>query len=171
MTAPTAPPLAVRCAHDASRVAASRSLSGTDPAHPADPAQRRRAPRVRTLLRATVACEGEPGHEAIVRDVSPGGMCIASRAVSVEEGDLITVALPGAGDLEARVRWCGDGEFGVQITSGLNPLLLAPARARSPRPAPQLATPGAVRRWLGGWRDAFGGASHDASATDDAKPA
>jgi hypothetical protein len=153
----------------------SRSHSSGEATFPdmTDPASLRRAPRVSTLIRATIAREGEPGHEAIVRDVSPGGLCIASRAVSVEEGDLITVALPGSSGLEARVCWIGDGEFGVQITSGLNAVMMQPVRSAAPEPA----CPTAMRRWLSGWRDAFGGKPPVARDTEaeqdieqDAKP-
>lgn len=74
-----------------------------------------RSPRVRTLIRAVIGAAGEPGQEVIVRNVSPGGMCIASRTLLPSCGDTLHVALPGQGDLQAQVRWVGDGEFGIQL--------------------------------------------------------
>ncbi len=35
-------------------------------------------------------------------------------------GETLQVALPGQGDLQAQVRWVGDGEFGIQLMSGLD---------------------------------------------------
>ena len=133
MSDPVSSPTAIDCLDDA----------------PPSPAQR--APRVRTLIHAVLAREGEPGSDGVVRNVSPGGLCIASRSMTPAEGDLITVTLAGLSSLEAQVRWAGDGEFGVKLTSGLNPLLLRPAAAE---PAPACNT--ALRRWLSGWRDGFG---------------
>jgi hypothetical protein len=74
-----------------------------------------RSPRVRTLIRAVIGAEGLPGQEVVVRNVSPGGMCIASRTLLPSCGDTLRVALPGQGDLRAQVRWVGDGEFGIQL--------------------------------------------------------
>lgn len=90
------------------------ALPGEAPAHP------QRSPRVRTLIRAVIGAEGRPGEEAIVRNVSPGGMCIASRTLLPRLGETLRVALPGQGDLQAEVRWVGQGEFGVQLVSGLD---------------------------------------------------
>ena len=66
--------------------------------------------RVRTLIRAVIGGEGEDG---IVRNMSPGDMCIASCTLLPERGETLRVALPGQGDLQAEVRWVGDGEFGI----------------------------------------------------------
>jgi hypothetical protein len=79
-----------------------------------------RSPRVRTLIRAVIGGEGRPGEDAIVRNVSPGGMCIASRTLLPRMGETLRVALPGQGDLCAEVRWVGNGEFGVQLMGGLD---------------------------------------------------
>jgi len=74
-----------------------------------------RSPRVRTLIRAVIGADGQPGQDVIVRNVSPGGMCIASRTLTPGCGDTLRVSLPGQGDLKAQVRWVGDGEFGIQL--------------------------------------------------------
>lgn len=86
--------------------------SGSTPGHP------ERSPRVRTLIRAVIGGEGRTGQDVIVRNVSPGGMCIASRTLLPSMGEILCVALPGQGNLQAEVRWVGDGEFGVQLTGG-----------------------------------------------------
>ncbi|KQM14686.1 PilZ domain-containing protein [Novosphingobium sp. Leaf2] len=80
----------------------------------------KRSPRVRTLIRAVIGAEGRPGEDAIVRNVSPGGMCIASRTLLPRTGETLRVALPGQGDLQAEVRWVGNGEFGVQLKAALD---------------------------------------------------
>lgn len=77
-----------------------------------------RAPRVRTLIRAVIGAQGRPVVDAIVRNVSPGGMCIASRTLLPNTGEMLRVSLPGQVDLEAQVRWVGKGEFGVLLTGG-----------------------------------------------------
>ncbi|WP_404482487.1 PilZ domain-containing protein [Novosphingobium sp. BL-52-GroH] len=79
-----------------------------------------RSPRVRTLIRAVIGGEGRPGEDVIVRNVSPGGMCIASRTLQPSCGETLHVALPGQGNLKAQVRWVGDGEFGIQLMGGLD---------------------------------------------------
>lgn len=81
-----------------------------------------RAPRVRTLIRAVIGGEGRAGEDVIVRNVSPGGMCIASRTLQPSTGEMLRVSLPGQADLQAQVRWVGKGEFGVLLTgsSGLD---------------------------------------------------
>lgn len=79
-----------------------------------------RQPRVRTLIRAVIGSDGQAGLDVIVRNVSPGGMCIASRTLLPDCGETLHVALPGQGDLKAVVRWVGDGEFGVQLMGGLD---------------------------------------------------
>lgn len=113
---------------------------------------RPRPPRVRTLIHASLAGDGKVGGEGIVRNVSPGGLCIASRSMTPAEGDLITISLAGRASLQAQVRWTRDGEFGVLLTSQVNPLMARPVTppAHSPVPA------GALRRWLAGWREGFG---------------
>lgn len=77
-----------------------------------------RAPRVRTLIRAVIGSEGRAGEDVIVRNVSPGGMCIASRTLLPTTGEMLRVSLPGQADLQAQVRWVGKGEFGVLLTGG-----------------------------------------------------
>ncbi|KMS55474.1 hypothetical protein V474_18400 [Novosphingobium barchaimii LL02] len=79
-----------------------------------------RSPRVRTLIRAVIGREGRSGQDVIVRNVSPGGMCIASRTLLPNCGDTLRVALPGQVDLKAEVRWVGDGEFGIQLLGGMD---------------------------------------------------
>ncbi len=81
-------------------------------------AQQQRAPRVRTLIKAVIGGEGRTGEDVIVRNVSPGGMCIASRTLLPTTGEMLRVSLPGQADLQAQVRWVGKGEFGVLLTGG-----------------------------------------------------
>ncbi|MEE4451499.1 PilZ domain-containing protein [Novosphingobium resinovorum] len=86
----------------------------------ATPERPHRAPRVRTLIRAVIGGEGRTGEDVIVRNVSPGGMCIASRTLLPSMGEMLRVSLPGQADLQAQVRWVGKGEFGVLLTGGLD---------------------------------------------------
>ncbi|PNU04283.1 PilZ domain-containing protein [Novosphingobium guangzhouense] len=80
--------------------------------------QQQRAPRVRTLIKAVIGGDGRAGEDVIVRNVSPGGMCIASRTMLPSMGEMLRVSLPGQADLQAQVRWVGKGEFGVLLTGG-----------------------------------------------------
>ncbi|EJL23985.1 hypothetical protein [Novosphingobium sp. AP12] len=63
-----------------------------------------RSPRVRTLICAVIGGAGRAGEDGIVRNASPGSMCIASRTLMPERGETLRVALPGQGDLQAEVR-------------------------------------------------------------------
>lgn len=94
--------------------ASRKVLDEQEPDHP------QRSPRVRTLIRAVIGADGREGQDVIVRNVSPGGMCIASRTLQPSCGDTLHVALPGQGNLQAQVRWVGDGEFGIQLLGGLD---------------------------------------------------
>ncbi|HUD30324.1 MAG TPA: PilZ domain-containing protein [Novosphingobium sp.] len=100
------------------------------PARTAAEAHPERSPRVRTLIRAVIGGEGRAGQDVIVRNVSPGGMCIASRTLLPERGETLHVALPGQGDLQAEVRWVGDGEFGIQLTGGVDLMQVQPTNRR-----------------------------------------
>lgn len=102
----------------------ARPVSARATAHP------ERSPRVRTLIRAVIGAEGRAGEDVIVRNVSPGGMCIASRTLLPERGETLRVALPGQGDLQAEVRWVGDGEFGIQLTGGVDLSRVQPSTRR-----------------------------------------
>lgn len=86
--------------------------------HAQDQAHPHRAPRVRTLIRAVIGGDGRAGEDVIVRNVSPGGMCIASRTLLPSMGEMLRVSLPGQSELQAQVRWVGKGEFGVLLTGG-----------------------------------------------------
>ncbi|MFC0204482.1 PilZ domain-containing protein [Novosphingobium soli] len=77
-----------------------------------------RCPRMRTLICAVAGTGDAAGVEVIVRNVSPGGMCIASRTLLPRAGDTLHITLPGQAALSAQVRWVGDGEFGVQLLDG-----------------------------------------------------
>lgn len=103
-----------------------------------------RSPRVRTLIRAVIGGEGRPGEDVIVRNVSPGGMCVASQSLTPECGETLSIALPGQSYLDAQVRWVGRGEFGIQLTGG-HRFGLPPETAR--RRAPGFA--GAIEKMLG----------------------
>lgn len=94
--------------------------AGTKATAQAPSGHSQRSPRVRTLIRAVIGGENRPGEDVIVRNVSPGGMCIASRTLCPATGDMLRVSLPGQADLQAQVRWVGEGEFGVLLTGGLD---------------------------------------------------
>lgn len=92
-----------------------------------------RAPRRPTLIHGVMASDGLPGENVIVRNISPHGMCIASRSHAPEHGETVRVALCGMVDVEAQVRWVGDGEFGVELSSelDLHHLGLVPGRRKA----------------------------------------
>lgn len=104
--------------------------SGSGSGQVATAAHPERSPRVRTLIRAVIGGEGRAGQDVIVRNVSPGGMCIASRTLLPDCGETLRVALPGQGDLQAEVRWVGDGEFGIQLTGGVDLSQVQPSNRR-----------------------------------------
>lgn len=79
-----------------------------------------RAPRQRTLIRASVQTPGIPGHDVIVRNVSTRGMCIAGRGFSPHMGEMLHVALPGGIEAKAEVRWVKHSEFGVALFADLD---------------------------------------------------
>lgn len=102
----------------ARRSAAAADDGAEAPGGAPDPSHPHRAPRVRTLIRAVIGGDGRAGEDVIVRNVSPGGMCIASRTLLPCKGEMLRVSLPGQSELQAQVRWVGKGEFGVLLTGG-----------------------------------------------------
>lgn len=97
---------------------ARRAIAAANDAEAEDRADR--SPRVRTLIRAVIGGSDRPSEDVIVRNVSPGGMCIASRTMTPSAGEMIRVSLPGQADLQAQVRWVREGEFGVLLSDGLD---------------------------------------------------
>lgn len=81
---------------------------------------RPRAPRQRTLIRATMRGPGVPGHDVIVRDVSERGMRIASRGITAHVGEILAITLPDGIEVQAQVRWSRGEEFGAELAEELD---------------------------------------------------
>lgn len=77
-----------------------------------------REPRVHRLMKVTVFHERFGSADAVIRDISSGGLggrCSAQ----LQPGDVIEIDKPGLGRFEAEVRWLRNGQFGAQLTSDL----------------------------------------------------
>lgn len=81
---------------------------------------RPRAPRQRTLIRAVMRAPGLPGHEVIIRNVSERGLRVASRGITAQVGETLTITLPDSIEVQAQVRWVKDGEFGAELAEQLD---------------------------------------------------
>lgn len=77
-----------------------------------------REARVHRLMKVTVFHERFGSADAVIRDISSGGLGGRCTATLVE-GDVIEIDRPGLGRFEAEVRWVRNGQFGAQLTSDL----------------------------------------------------
>lgn len=94
--------------------------------------QHPRAPRMRTLIRATVipanhAGPDTPGSDAqpveettLVRNVSERGMCLVLRGPAPHAGDIVIVRLPSHQEYRAQVRWSDGRACGLQLFEKLD---------------------------------------------------
>ncbi|WP_395328521.1 PilZ domain-containing protein [Novosphingobium sp. BL-8H] len=93
-----------------------------------------RAPRMRTLIRATVvsadrarpnaardaAASPPPEETTLVRNVSERGMCLVLRGTAPRAGDIVIVRLPSLQEYRAQVRWSDGRACGVQLFEKLD---------------------------------------------------
>lgn len=79
-----------------------------------------REPRHRTLMRAVMLLPGMEGEPVMVRNVSEGGMCLASKALLPCKGEVIDLELSGTMGLKGQVRWVQGHEFGVKLSEPLD---------------------------------------------------
>ncbi|WP_395391623.1 PilZ domain-containing protein [Novosphingobium sp. BL-8A] len=94
--------------------------------------QHPRAPRMRTLIRATVVAanrttadklktDAPPAEETtLVRNVSERGMCLVLRGTAPHAGDIVIVRLPSHQEYRAQVRWSDGRACGVQLFEKLD---------------------------------------------------
>ncbi len=82
--------------------------------------QRDRAPRLRTLISARMRGDGLPEQDVIVRNISTGGLCLSMRLCTPERGERLSIALPGAVDVEGEVRWVEGQMCGLQLIRTLD---------------------------------------------------
>lgn len=77
-----------------------------------------REARVHRLMKVTVFHERFGSADAVIRDISSGGLGGRCNARLVP-GDVIDIDRPGLGRFEAEVRWVRSGQFGAQLTSDM----------------------------------------------------
>lgn len=77
-----------------------------------------REARVHRLMKVTVFHERFGSADAVIRDISSGGLGGRCNAVLIP-GDVIDIDRPGLGRFEAEVRWVRNGQFGAQLTSDM----------------------------------------------------
>jgi hypothetical protein len=77
-----------------------------------------REARVHRLMKVTVFHERFGSADAVIRDISSGGLGGRCNAVLII-GDVIEIDRPGLGRFEAEVRWVRNGQFGAQLTSDM----------------------------------------------------
>lgn len=83
-----------------------------------DPDLPQREARVHRLMKVTVFHERFGSADAVIRDISSGGLGGRCQATLIS-GDVIEIDRPGLGRFEAEVRWVRAGQFGAQLTSDL----------------------------------------------------
>ncbi|TCM19035.1 PilZ domain-containing protein [Novosphingobium sp. PhB165] len=86
-----------------------------------------RAPRLRTLIRASLIADhgtgksGEPMEElTLVRNVSERGMCLVLRGTAPHAGDMVYVRLPTNQEFRGQVRWSDGRACGIQLFEKLD---------------------------------------------------
>ncbi len=119
-----------------------------------EPNQHPRAPRMRTLIRATLvptnhAASDKSGPDAqppeettLVRNVSERGMCLVLRGTAPHAGDIVIVRLPSHQEYRAQVRWSDGRACGVQLFEKLDidALVVTDRHDIAPRTPPASAT-------------------------------
>ena len=86
--------------------------------HQSDENVPQREARVHRLMKVTIFHERFGSADAVIRDISSGGLGGRCNARLIE-GDVIELDRPGLGRFEAEVRWVRSGQFGAQLTSDL----------------------------------------------------
>lgn len=93
-----------------------------------------RAPRQRTLIGGLLLRQAMAQQGIIIRNVSPHGLCAASRGTPREamplHGEIVCIRLPENREHLARVHWVEDHAFGVELFSALDVEALAAANRR-----------------------------------------
>ncbi|GGB57512.1 PilZ domain-containing protein [Blastomonas aquatica] len=77
-----------------------------------------REARVHRLMKVTVFHERFGSADAVIRDISSGGLGGRCQAKLIP-GDVVEIDRPGLGKFEAEIRWVRAGQFGAQLTSDL----------------------------------------------------
>jgi len=97
-----------------------------------------RAPRLRTLISATLLRDMLPAQTIIVRNVSERGMCLACKGASGNGGyqalplgdEIVCIRLPENVEHLAQVRWVEGHAFGVELFCTLDVEALGAANRR-----------------------------------------
>lgn len=93
------------------------SSDSPSPEHAGEEKPEREA-RMRRLMKVTVFHERFGRADAVIRDISTGGL--GGRCTSdLFPGDVIEIDRPDLGRFEAEVRWVRNGQFGAQLTADL----------------------------------------------------
>lgn len=95
----------------------------------ANPDDRRRRPRLSTMILCEIRIGELPPELVRVRDLSEGGLKIATER-KLLLGDRLRVRLPGTGDWSlARVAWCARGVAGLSFSRAIDLPGVAGARS------------------------------------------
>lgn len=84
-----------------------------------------REPRRARLARGVLRLSGGREVQIVVRNMSRHGLGLSSHAGPPMTGEAVTVSLPGHDDLHGVVRWVRNHNFGVELTTSVNPENLA----------------------------------------------
>ena len=87
----------------------------TPVADPLEPERRTPEPRQRTLIQATIKGRNLPEQDAIIRNISPHGMCLAPQVAMPENGDEVSIKLPSSLRIQGQVCWYDSKQFGIQL--------------------------------------------------------
>lgn len=101
-----------------------------------DPENRRRRPRISTMMLCEMRVGEQPAEVVRIRDLSECGIKIATPKPLLL-GDRLRVRLPGSTDwLLARVAWCSRGTAGLAFTRAIDLPGVVDARSRAATPLP-----------------------------------
>lgn len=90
-----------------------------------------REERIRRLVRAQMTDERGISQDVVIRNTSDRGLGITAREFSPVLGEVITVSIPGNGDLTGTVRWVYGQTFGVELDQNLDLRALSNAMSRN----------------------------------------
>jgi hypothetical protein len=103
----------------------------------AESVNRRGLKRTGLTLSALTSSPSAGDLPVVIRDISPGGLLIESRAAELAVEDLIDAELPGSGPVRAKVVWRSGPFFGCQFSQPLAAAVVSAALLKGePQAAP-----------------------------------
>jgi len=82
------------------------------------------------LLRGTLRFTSGTEIPIVVRNLSERGLGLTCKTAPPQRGEVVTVALPGAPEMQGVVRWTRDTAFGVELDGSVDPTELTGAIKR-----------------------------------------